>query len=152
MQSWNPYYAKDIECLEKVQKYATRLVPEIANLSYEERLEKLDMFSLEQRRLRGQLMETYKIITGKYGFSHEKLFKLADSSSTRGHNLKLYKPTLKKGLLLRQNFFNISVINSWNDLPQGVVSASTVDTFKRKLNTHWKATNKYGTQEALPNF
>ena len=150
VQAWNPYYAKDIECLEKVQKYATQLIPEIAHLNYEERLEKLNLYSLEQRRLRGQLIETFKILSGKYEFNHEKLFKFSDTSNTRGHTMKLYKPTLKKGLMLRKNFFNIAIINTWNDLPQGVVTASTVDTFKNRLDRHWKTTFRYGTQGASP--
>ena len=152
VQSWNPYYIKDIECLERVQRYATRLVTELSGLGYEERLERLDLYTLKQRRLRGDLIETYKILSGKYSFNSEKLFRMSDVSATRGHHLKVYKPALKKGLLLRKNFFNIRIVNTWNELPQWVVSASTVETFKKRLDHHWNGTIRHGTQEALPNL
>jgi len=65
VQIWNPYLKKDIACLEKIQRRATKLVHGFNKMSYEQRLEALGLYSLQQRRLRGDLIETYKILTGK---------------------------------------------------------------------------------------
>ena len=65
VQAWNPYYRKDIDILEKIQRRATRMVPELRHLSYSDRLQRLKLTSLEDRRQRGDLIEAYKIISGK---------------------------------------------------------------------------------------
>ena len=134
VQAWAPYYKKDIQTLIKVQRRATRLVPTFRVLPYRERLKKLGMLSLSQRRLRGDLKETFKIIKGIEGISREKLIQVSTEERTRGHNLKLFKPRLSKGLLIRKNFFSIRVINTWNSLPQFVVDSLNVNQFKTNLS------------------
>ena len=62
MSAWCPYQKGDIEILEKVQRRATKLVKSISNLSYEERLKKLGMLKLEDGRVRGDLIQMYKIV------------------------------------------------------------------------------------------
>ena len=57
---------RDIEALEKVQKKATKILPALRNLSYSERLKICQMTTLHYRRIRGDMIETYKIVTGKY--------------------------------------------------------------------------------------
>ena len=59
-QVWSPHYRKDVVALDRVQWRFTRMLPGMEHLSYEERLDRLGLFSLEQRRLRGELIEVYK--------------------------------------------------------------------------------------------
>ena len=153
VQAWNPYYRKDIDILEKIQRRATKMVPELRHLSYIDRLKRSNLTSLEDRRQRGDLIETYKIISGKENVKCDKFFKMADSdlsSITRGNSQKLYKPRLNKGILQRFNFFSIRVVNSWNKLPEDVISAKTVNSFKNRLDKH--NSRRHGAQEALPNI
>ena len=63
-QFWSPYYRKDIIKCERVQKRFTRMLLGLDGLSYKERLDRLGLFSLERRRLRGDLIEVYKIMRG----------------------------------------------------------------------------------------
>ena len=90
IQAWSPYYAKYILLLEKVQRRATKLVWGLKELSYEERLERLKLFSLEERRLRGDLIQTFKLLTGKENVDHEIFFNHS-TNDLRGHSLKLSK-------------------------------------------------------------
>ena len=62
VQFWSPNYIKDQNSLERIQRIATKHIPALRNLTYEERLQCLDMFSLNKRRLRGDLMEVFAIL------------------------------------------------------------------------------------------
>ena len=64
VQFWSPYYRKDIDKLERVQRRVTKMSPRLRNKPYEERLKELNLFSLSRRRIRGDLIEVYKIIRG----------------------------------------------------------------------------------------
>ena len=135
VQSWCPFWKKDIEELEKVQHRVTKLVPGLQDESYEERCSKLNLPTLEQRRLRGDLIETYKILNGHEGSDYRKFFKLRENSSTRGHDWKLEKRE-HVNTKVREGWFAIRVINPWNSLPPHVVNAPSIKTFKTKLDEH----------------
>ena len=64
VQFWAPHLRKDILALEGVQKRFTRMIPGMKSLSYEEWLRTLGPYSLEFRRMRGDLIETYKKLRG----------------------------------------------------------------------------------------
>ena len=64
VQAWSPYLKKVIDCMEKVQHRATKWVYGLGNLKYEERLERLNLFSLQYGRMRGDMIKTYKLISG----------------------------------------------------------------------------------------
>ena len=97
-------------------------------MTYEERLAKLGIQSLEQRRLRSDLIETYKILTGKEQVDPSTFFKLSPNTNLRGNSMKLYKTRPK--LLACQNFFSQSVVDYWNSLPNDVIEASSINAFK----------------------
>ena len=130
IQAWNPHLRQDIELLEKVQHRATKMIKGYQRLSYEERLIKCGLTTLEKRRVRGDLIETYKLITGKEAISRERFFKLVGNRRTRGHDLKLYKERVGK---LQSHFFSARIVDIWNNLDEECVRATSVNEFKAKL-------------------
>jgi ribonuclease P/MRP protein subunit RPP40 len=92
---WHPRYKKDSDNLERVQHRATRMVPGMSNIPYEERLRKLDLPSLVYRRYRGDMIEVYKYLHGLYDMDHSSLIPLHTGRITRGHSMKLQKKTCK---------------------------------------------------------
>ena len=89
VQFWSPCYLKDESKLESVQRRATKLVPGFRCLTYEERLKRLDMFSLKNRRIRGDLIETFKILKNIDHINHEHFFELSSQLLTRNNGLKI---------------------------------------------------------------
>ena len=77
VQVWSPNKQKHIDLLEGVQKRATKIVPELRNMTYDKRLESLGLIRLEDRRVRGDMIETYKIMTGKEDANRDIFFELA---------------------------------------------------------------------------
>ena len=136
VQAWSPYLRKDIEVLEKVQRRATRLVQGMKKLNYEERLGVLGIQSLEQRRIRGDMLEVYKIMTGREDVDWRGYFTKAEGVyGTRGHSMKLYRPRCRTSL--RAGFFSQRVVDCWNRLPEEVVKAPSVCAFKARYD-RWK--------------
>jgi len=134
VQSWSPYLKWDIEHLEKVQRRATKLVKGYWKLSYEERLKRLNLTTLHIRRLRGDLIEAYKIITGKENMKWEKFFHLYNSEhNTTGHCLKLTMTRRRLELLAT---FSLRVVSQWNKLPTQW-SRQTPSSFKNRLDKEW---------------
>jgi ribonucleases P/MRP protein subunit RPP40 len=132
VQMWSPHLKKDIDILERVQKRATKMIEGFRSFNYQERLQKLGLMRLDKRRIRGDLIQVYKMLNGGDKSEHSKFFQLSKVSRTRGHSFKL----LKKGARLdtRKYFFSQRVVNTWNRLPQAVVEATSVNLFKNRLD------------------
>ena len=64
LQAWRPYRKNDIDTLERIQRRATKIIPELRDVSYEERLTECGLTTLESRRLRGDQIEVFKILNG----------------------------------------------------------------------------------------
>ena len=75
------------------------------------------------------------MITGKGNIKSNKVFKFSSDqyNKTRGSSLKLYKPRLNKSILQSVYFFSNHEVYSWQALPENVISASTINTFKNRL-------------------
>ena len=134
VQVWSPHWRRDIKLVEGVQRRATKLVPELRDLPYEERLIRLGLTTLEDRRTRGDLIEMYKIITGKEKVNVDKFFHMIP---TRGdpelsHNKKIFKKRCKTGV--RGHFFTQRNIDNWNGRSKNVVEAKKTGTFKKRLD------------------
>ena len=133
---WYPRFKGDAKAIEKVQKRATKMIYAMRNHSYTERLKALNLPSLEYRRRRGDMIQTFKIVHGFERIPRDAFFvQAAGNTCTRGHSLKLSKPRcLTK---VRQDVFSQRVINDWNSLPEDVVTAKTVNSFKTRLDKVW---------------
>jgi hypothetical protein len=83
---WNPINKGDQDHLEKVQHRATKLVTEIRDLPYPDRLRALKLPSLRYRRERGDMLQTYKILHGLEDMAPDSLFHLAVGDTTRGRH------------------------------------------------------------------
>ena len=114
---------------------ATKLVFTMKNLTYKERFQRLKLPTLKYRRKRGDMIEVFTILTGKYesnvSFSFEKKH---HDSRTRGHDLKLVNH--RHHYDLRKYSFTERTINIWNSLPDSVISANDTDS-KTKLDKFW---------------
>ena len=90
-QFWSLIRLVDVDRLEKVQARATKLVPSICHKGYQRRLADLGLFSLEQRRLRGLLIKTFKILRGTSGLDPDSVFELS-VNRTQKHGFKVVPP------------------------------------------------------------
>ena len=88
--------------LESVQHRATRIIPSLKKISYENRLKALDLTTLSERRQRGDMIQLYKIFNGIDKLETSKTIAV-QQNQTRGHRFKYQKEITKK--VHRENFF-----------------------------------------------
>ena len=132
---WAPYKRKDIDAIENVQRQYTKRVIDMKDLEYEERLSKLKLPSLEYRRIRGDMIETFKFIHEYYDKrASGNLLKLQTNSITKSNGYKLEK--IRVNSTQYQHFFSNRVVNLWNSLPSDIVNASSINLFKNRLDKH----------------
>ena len=131
----SPVWSPSLICLndeiESVQRSFTKRLPGLCYLTHIERLTKLQIQSLEHRRLVADLVTCFNIIHGFSSLQFSDFFKFSNSNRTRGHNLRLEIPLAKSSI--RYNFFANRVIKPWNSLPLNVVNAISTNSFKNKL-------------------
>ena len=132
---WGPFYKKDIVGVERVQRRATKLVNGLYNKSYQERLQILKLPSLVYRRRRGDMILVYKIVNSVYRMEINKFYSRSHNR-TRGHQFKFEKK--KATIHQRINAFSVRTVNDWNSLPEDVVEAPSVNSFKSRLDKHWE--------------
>ena len=87
---------KTIDCMENMQRRATKIVYGFRNQKYEERLERVNLFSHQYRRMRGDMIETYKIISCLEDVNSFRSFTMSNMNNLRGYSLKLHRNTSAK--------------------------------------------------------
>ena len=146
---WSPHLKRDQDMIEKVQRRATKLVPELKNLPYISRLQELNLPTLKYRRRRADIIETYRIMTNQHTISGnchcnlcptKQLLELSSNTNTRGHRFKL-KTQIATGV--RKHFFSTRVTADWNNLHEATVSAENVNCFKSRLEKEWPTEEKF---------
>ena len=134
IEVWRLYHKKDTDKLERIQRRATKIIPELRDLSYESHLLQCGLTTLETRRLRGDQIEVFKIVNGYEDGDRNIFFKLKEGSRTRGHKAALVKEQCR--LDIRKYSFSQRVINEWNKLPNDCVNASSVNMCKNKIDRY----------------
>ena len=141
---WAPKHQYNIQRLEKVQQRATRMVPELRNFTYEQRLCILKLETLSYRRMRSDLIEAYRIISGQHEVDTNCYCSLCPTkamlstpnctTTTRGNSKKLQIHNATKA---RQHFFDNRIAKFWNDLPESAVCSENVESFKNQIDKYF---------------
>ena len=134
---WAPHLRKHIDMIENVQIRATRSIDGLSGLEYPERLRRLNLPTMLYRRARGDMIEIYK---------HFHVYNKSTISSSfqprhrlsRKHGFQIHQLTPKDGKRgVQTNSFYFRCASAWNNLPDYVVSAKDINTFKNRLDEHW---------------
>ena len=132
---WSPHLRKYIDKLERVQRRATKMIPSLRQLPYEERLKRLKLTSLEDRRLRTDMLVLYKILNNIDKIDYHDYLNLSNSC-TRGNEYKLKKRTTNCDT--SKYWFFSRVIGAWNNLPAHIVNWNSVGAFTKRLDEYMK--------------
>ncbi len=127
MPACSPNLVADINHLERIKRLTTRLVTGMCHLLYEERLQRLGLHSLQRRRLQDNLFTAFKIFKGPLDIDPNLFFLPPARRGLRGHPFKI----------LQGSAFSVRVVKYWNKLPASVVTAPSVDVFKKRLEKVW---------------
>ena len=129
---WNLGYVGNMKMIESVQRRWTRQIRGLEELPYEERLKRLNLYSIKGRLLRCDLILCYKIFHSLSVIKPTDLFNMAPSVGTRGHRYKIQVP--QTSIDARRLFFSCRVVKPWNGLTSAVVESTSVEIFKRALH------------------
>ena len=142
VQAWSPYMSKDIEILEKVQRRMVRQIRGVHG-TYEEKLVKIGLTTLQARRERGDCLETFKMLKG---FTHVDysiwlhLMSRMQGAQTRLSSDPLALELRTSRLDLRKHFFSVRVPPMWNSLPLTIRQSQTINQFKNAYDKYKKDT------------
>ena len=131
---WNPLLKRQSTLLEKVQRRATKLLKDINHLSYGKRLEILNLPSLKSRRIRGDLIQTYKIFANIDDLELAHFFQLSHVEKTRNAESKIFIEFCRTNS--RKHCFSKRIAPVWNALPNNIKLAPDTNTFKSLLDHH----------------
>jgi hypothetical protein len=130
--AWNPWTTADSECLEKVQRRAVGMVSGLKTQDYSERLKELNMVTLSARREELDMVEMYKIVTGKSAVDANTWFERVNAEGVMTRQaadpLNVKIPVAR--LEVRKNFFSVRVCEKWNSIPSEIKNSRNARSFK----------------------
>jgi len=131
VQARRPHFQKDIDLIEVVHSRATKLITSLKQKTYEERLRLLNLQTLETRRIRGDLIEVFKMFKGFENLDPCMFFKL-NTAPTTWHSFKLIKPRCH--LYVRKYSFAHRVIDIWNSLEESTIACDSINGLKGRID------------------
>ena len=131
---WNVGYLSDTRMLEKVQRSWIGQTQGMDGLRYEDCIKELGVYSVYGRLLRGDLIKIWQAFHSTSDVGLDQLLDVQSHSATRSNGYKLAIPRCRTEL--RRKFWSVRCVQRWNSLPETVVQAETVETFKRRLDGH----------------
>ena len=129
---WSPHAKKDITKLERIQRVATKMVPELSELTYEDRLREMGLPTLQDRRERGDLITLYKILNGIEKLDEQNMEMEEKTRQMRGHSRKIRKSRCLKDT--KKYSFSHRIVDTWNGLKEEVVTSTNIHKFKEMLD------------------
>ena len=132
VQAWSPWLKGDIELLEKVQRRALGMVKGLRGVTYAEKLKEVGMYSLYDRRVRGDMIQIWKVIHGQciLDSSMLQLAGTQHSRTTRHTSKALNLARIPARLDVRRHFFSVRSVEIWNNLPSQLQAIDNLDQFK----------------------
>ncbi|PKU47776.1 hypothetical protein llap_1885 [Limosa lapponica baueri] len=123
-------YKKGVDLLDWIQRKATKMIRGLEHLSYKDRLRELGLFSLEKRKLPGDIIAAFQYLKRAYRKAGEGLFTRSCSDRTQSNGFKLEEGRFR--LDIRKKFFTVTAVRCWNWLPKEVVDAPSLEVFKAR--------------------
>ena len=141
---WNPWLQKDIDTLERVQKRLIRMLSDAPGSTYEERMNAAGLVSLSERRLRGDMIETFKtyiynqVIKEDWFKLQEETSRPTRSNSVMGEGGEVRRKEVlameRTNLEVRRHFFTVRVEKVWNVIPEEVKEQKSINAFKNRYD------------------
>ena len=137
MAIWGPHYTLNQQSIESVQRQFTKYLFDFNDLPYSGRLSMSGLPSLQYRHLQGDMILIYQMVYNNIGLELSDFFSTNTRSSTRGHAHKFFKPHAITQP--RSNFFAVRSIDVWNNLPENVIGAQSINNFKNLFDQHFSS-------------
>ena len=137
--AWSPWQLGDIRKLEAVQQQAVNMISGLQGSTYEEKLSELGLQTLHERRVKFDMVETFKIVKGFSNSPHTRWFTLVGETIGRETRNRSYTDNIvikRCNGEVRRNFFSQRVGELWNSIPDAIKNSPSINSFKKNY-TRW---------------
>ena len=142
---WNPYLKGDIDTLEKIQMRASKIPLELRKLPYEKRLEIWKLTTLEERRIRGDLIQMYKVLNGFESldwYTGPRFAPVTQTRSAHSNSNRLIRENFPSKacndfghfVSVRHEFFLNRTTQYWNNLSNSQILTNSLNSFKARID------------------